>query len=108
MVSFDFINICNHFLMGFHLNLQAMSLVFVQLLELAGTMWLIQSTLQPFGPLPDCFNFRFIEVWRNRGWLPASATGLLVLLVAVAATASVTPDTVSSSEVCSLLLHPTS
>ncbi|KAG0618656.1 hypothetical protein M758_4G082100 [Ceratodon purpureus] len=77
---------------------QAVSLVFVQLLELAGTMWLIKSTLQPFGPLPDCFNFRFDEVWRNRGWLPASASGLLVLLVAVAATASVTQD-VSSSEI---------
>jgi hypothetical protein len=86
--------------MGFHLDVQAFSLVFVQLVELAGTMWLIQSTLQPFGPLPDCFNFRFGEVWRDRGWLPASAAGLLALLVAVAATAGVTQG-VSSSEVCS-------
>jgi len=77
---------------------QAVSVVFIQLLELAGTIWLIQSTLQPFGPLPDCFNFRFTEVWRNRGWLPASATGMLVLLVAVAVTASLTQD-VSYSEV---------
>lgn len=77
---------------------QAFSLVFVQLVELAGTMWLIRSTLQPFGPLPDCLNFRFDEVWRDRGWLPASAAGLLALLVAVAATAGVTQG-VSPSEI---------
>lgn len=78
---------------------QAVSVVVVQLFELAGTMWLIQSTLKPFEPLPDCLNFRFTEVWRNRGWLPASTAGVLVLLVALAAaTASLTLDA-SSSEV---------
>lgn len=77
---------------------QAVSLVFVQLLELTGTVWLINSTIQPFGPVPTSLNFRFNEVWREKGWLPASATGLLVLLVAVAAMASVTQG-VSTTEV---------
>ena len=104
---FNSVNSPNYLVMAFHMDLQAMSLVFVQLLELAGTMWLIQSTLQPFGPLPNCFNFRFNEVWMNRGWFPATATCLPVLLVAVAAIASATHD-VSSSEVCPPVLESTS
>lgn len=71
----------------------------MQLLELGGTFWLIKSTLAPYGDeVPGFASFKCNKIWKDRGWLPASAVGLLLLVLGVGATASLTQD-VSSSEV---------
>jgi hypothetical protein len=50
-------------------------------MELAGTAWLIKSTLQPFKPQFELFNVSFSKAFQDRGWIPASALGLLVVLL---------------------------
>jgi len=69
---------------------QAMSRVVLQLMELAGTAWLIKSTLHPFKPQFELFNVSFSNAFQDRGWIPASALGLLVVPLIVIASASIT------------------
>jgi hypothetical protein len=57
-------------------------------MELAGTTWLIKSTLQPFKPQFELFNVSFSKAFQDRGWIPASALGLLVVLLIVIASAT--------------------
>ncbi|CAK9880830.1 unnamed protein product [Sphagnum jensenii] len=68
----------------------AMSQVVLQLMELAGTAWLMKSTLQPFKPQFELLNVSFSKAFQDRGWIPASALGLLVVLLIVMASASIT------------------
>jgi len=69
---------------------EAMSQVVLQLMELAGTAWLMKSTLQPFTPQFELFNVSFSKAFQDRGRIPASALGLLVVLLIVIASASIT------------------
>lgn len=65
---------------------KAISLVIFQLLELWGTMWLIQSSMKQSKRTFQCFNFEFESASGTRGWVVTASVGLAVILIAMGVT----------------------